>query len=93
VNLAELTARKIDEAAQFFGDLSLDEHARRIGRAMLEQIDARLKYLQAVGLHYLTLDRPLATLSGGEAQRIALTSALGSSLVNMLYVLDEPSVA
>ena len=59
---------------------------------MLEQVQARLRYLEAVGLGYLTLDRTLRTLSGGEAQRVALTSALGSSLVNMLYVLDEPSV-
>ncbi len=59
---------------------------------MLEQVQARLGYLDAVGLGYLTLDRTLRTLSGGESQRVALTSALGSSLVNMLYVLDEPSV-
>ena len=59
---------------------------------MLEQVQARLAYLEAVGLGYLTLDRTLRTLSGGEARRVALTSALGSSLVNMLYVLDEPSI-
>jgi excinuclease ABC subunit A len=59
---------------------------------MLEQVAARLGYLEAVGLGYLTLDRTLRTLSGGELRRVALTSALGSSLVNMLYVLDEPSV-
>src|SRR4029434_10348827 len=53
---------------------------------------SRLQFLQQVGLGYLSLDRTLKTLSGGEAQRVALTSALGSSLVNMLYVLDEPSV-
>ncbi len=59
---------------------------------MLEQVQARLGYLESVGLGYLTLDRTLRTLSGGEARRVALTSALGSSLVNMLYVLDEPSI-
>jgi len=59
---------------------------------MLEQVRARLSYLEAVGLGYLTLDRTLRTLSGGEARRVALTAALGSSLVNMLYVLDEPSI-
>jgi excinuclease ABC subunit A len=64
----------------------------QVGRMMLEQVVARLGYLEAVGLGYLTLDRTLKTLSGGEAQRVALTSALGSSLVNMLYVLDEPSI-
>ncbi|MCC6127028.1 MAG: excinuclease ABC subunit UvrA [Pirellulales bacterium] len=65
---------------------------RQVGRMMLEQVQNRLGYLESVGLHYLTLDRPLRTLSGGEARRVALTSALGSSLVNMLYVLDEPSI-
>ena len=65
---------------------------RQVGRMMLEQVQARLGYLEAVGLDYLTLDRTLRTLSGGEARRVALTSALGSSLVNMLYVLDEPSI-
>jgi excinuclease ABC subunit A len=65
---------------------------RTVGRTMLDQVRARLGYLAAVGLDYLTLDRPLRTLSGGESQRVALTSALGSSLVNMLYVLDEPSI-
>jgi excinuclease ABC subunit A len=59
---------------------------------MLQQVAARLRYLCDVGLGYLTLDRTLRTLSGGEAQRVAMTSALGSSLVNMLYVLDEPTV-
>jgi excinuclease ABC subunit A len=59
---------------------------------MLEEIESRLGYLETVGLHYLTLDRTLGTLSGGEARRVALSSALGSSLVNMLYVLDEPSI-
>ena len=65
---------------------------RSVGRMMLDQVRARLKYLQTVGLEYLALDRTVRTLSGGETQRVALTSALGSSLVNMLYVLDEPSV-
>lgn len=59
---------------------------------MLEQITNRLKYLNAVGVGYLTTDRPLRTLSGGEAQRVALTKALGVGLVNTLYVLDEPSI-
>ena len=59
---------------------------------MLEQVQLRLGYLESVGLGYLALDRTIRTLSGGEARRVALTSALGSSLVNMLYVLDEPSI-
>jgi len=92
LTIADISAMKISDAARFFSGLSLTDWQREVSRIMLDQIESRLKYLQAVGLHYLTLDRPLRTLSGGEAQRVALTSALGSSLVNMLYVLDEPSV-
>ncbi len=91
-NIAELSGLKIREAAEFFQQLELPPWQRTVARMMLEQVRARLGYLQAVGLDYLSLDRPLRTLSGGEAQRVALTSALGSSLVNMLYVLDEPSI-
>ena len=91
-NIAEVSAMKAADAAQFFRSLELPEWERRIGRMMLEQVQARLGYLEAVGLGYLTLDRTIRTLSGGEARRVALTSALGSSLVNMLYVLDEPSI-
>jgi excinuclease ABC subunit A len=91
-NIAEISGMKIQDAFQFFGDLDLPANERQVGRIMLDQAQARLKYLVDVGLGYLTLDRMLRTLSGGEAQRVALTSALGSSLVNMLYVLDEPSV-
>lgn len=92
LNIAQLSALTIDEAHAFFGSLELSDWQRQVGRIMLEQADARLRYLVDVGLGYLTLDRTLRTLSGGEAQRVALTGALGSSLVNMLYVLDEPSV-
>jgi excinuclease ABC subunit A len=91
-NIAELHAMKIGEAAAFFRALELPEWERHVGRIMLEQVQSRLGYLEDVGLGYLTLDRTLRTLSGGEARRVALTSALGSSLVNMLYVLDEPSI-
>ncbi len=91
-NIAELTQLKIEDALAFFQALQLDPWRARVGRMMLEQVTSRLNYLNAVGLGYLTLDRTLHTLSGGEAQRVALTSALGSSLVNMLYVLDEPSI-
>jgi excinuclease ABC subunit A len=91
-NIAELAVMKIRDAAEFFRALELSEWDRAVGRMMLEQVRARLGYLETVGLGYLTLDRTLRTLSGGEAQRVSLTSALGSSLVNMLYVLDEPSV-
>ncbi|NQU24060.1 MAG: excinuclease ABC subunit UvrA, partial [Candidatus Nealsonbacteria bacterium] len=91
-NMAEISAMKICDAAEFFRNLELTDWQRDVGRTMLEQVRNRLAYIEAVGLGYLTLDRTLRTLSGGEARRVALTSALGSSLVNMLYVLDEPSI-
>lgn len=91
-NLAEISSMKIADAARFFRQLDLTPHQRLVGRTMLEQVRARLGYLEAVGLDYLSLDRTLRTLSGGETRRVALTSALGSSLVHMLYVLDEPSI-
>ena len=92
LNIAQIAAMKVRDAATFFRDLQLTDWQRRVGRQMLEQVRNRLAYLEAVGLGYLTLDRTLRTLSGGESRRVALTSALGSSLVNMLYVLDEPSI-
>jgi excinuclease ABC subunit A len=91
-NIAEISAMKIRDASRFIGSLAFSDWQRQVGRIMLEQVRARLRYLEAVGLGYLTLDRTLRTLSGGEIRRVALTSALGSSLVNMLYVLDEPSI-
>ena len=91
-SIAEISAMKISDAARFFREVPLTDWQRQVGRMMLEQIAARLGYLEAVGLGYLALDRTLRTLSGGEVRRVALTSALGSSLVNMLYVLDEPSI-
>jgi excinuclease ABC subunit A len=92
LNIAELCALKVCDATRFLRDLPLTDWERQVGRTMREQVLARLGYLESVGLGYLSLDRTLRTLSGGEARRVALTSALGSSLVNMLYVLDEPSV-
>lgn len=91
-NLAEVNALKIRDAAQFFRELTLSDWERAVGRTMLDQVESRLKYLETVGLSYLSLDRTMRTLSGGEAQRVALTTALGSSLVDTLYVLDEPSI-
>ena len=91
-NIAEVSALQIDVGARFIAEMPLREHEARLARLLLTQIRSRLAFLQQVGLGYLALDRPLKTLSGGEAQRVSLTSALGSSLVNMLYVLDEPSV-
>ena len=69
----------------------LSDYDRRVGRTMLQQVQSRLSFLESAGLGYLSLDRTMRTLSGGEMRRVALTSVLGSSLVNMLYVLDEPS--
>jgi excinuclease ABC subunit A len=91
-NIGEIGAMKVRDAAAFFRRLQSPAYESQVGRMMLEQVQARLGYLEAVGLGYLTLDRTLRTLSGGEARRVALTSALGSSLVGMLYVLDEPSI-
>ncbi|MFV1965113.1 MAG: excinuclease ABC subunit UvrA [Pirellulaceae bacterium] len=91
-NIAEIARARIADLLPFFRSLNLSDWGRAVGRVMLDQIVDRLAFLDAVGLGYLTLDRTLRTLSGGEAQRVSLTSALGSSLVHMLYVLDEPSV-
>ncbi len=93
-NIAELSAMEVRDALAFCRNLKtkLSEFELEIARSILEQVEARLGYLERVGLGYLALDRTLRTLSGGEARRVALTSALGSNLVNMLYVLDEPSI-
>ena len=91
-NLAEISRLKIEDARRFLSQLPLTPWQRQVGRLMLDQAISRLGYLEEVGLGYLSLDRTLRTLSGGEAQRVALTSSLGSNLVHMLYVLDEPSV-
>jgi excinuclease ABC subunit A len=90
-NIAELCALTVTELAAFCGALDLAETDRPAGQVLLQQIRARLAYLDAVELGYLTLDRPAATLSTGEVQRVRLTAALGSNLVNALYVLDEPT--
>lgn len=91
-NIAELMELRIDEARLFLQSLPLSAQEKQIARTILEQVDSRLDFLMVVGLGYLPLSRQLGILSGGEAQRVNLTSAMGSSLVNMLYVLDEPSV-
>ena len=91
-NIAEITSMGVGAAAEFFRRLQLSDGSAHLGRMMLQQVQLRLGYLESVGLGYLTLDRTVRTLSSGEARRAALTSAMGSSLVNMLYVLDEPSI-
>jgi excinuclease ABC subunit A len=91
-NIRELTQLTVETAAEFFKTLKLSPEKTEIAGKILEQIQERLKFLNDVGLEYLTLDRLAATLSGGEAQRIQLATSLGSRLVGALYVLDEPSI-
>jgi excinuclease ABC subunit A len=83
---------KISEAYEFFSQLKLSDYDRKISERIMEEIISRLKYLNDVGLNYLTLDRLSNSLSGGESQRINLSTSLGSSLVGSIYVLDEPSI-
>jgi len=90
LNVAEISALKIHEALAWFGQVKLSDWQTQVGRLLQEQVISRMRYLESVGVGHLSLERPLRTLSGGEAQRVALTSALGSNLVGMLYVLDEP---
>ncbi len=92
MNIAELSALSIKDAAGFFPGLVLSERDRMIAERVLKEVNARLGFLLDVGLDYLSLDRPAATLSGGEAQRIRLATQIGSGLVGVLYVLDEPSI-
>jgi excinuclease ABC subunit A len=92
MSIAELAALSIGDAAARLRSLDLDERDRLIGERVLKEINARLGFLVDVGLHYLSLDRAAATLAGGEAQRIRLATQIGSGLVGVLYVLDEPSI-
>jgi excinuclease ABC subunit A len=91
-NIAEISRLKIRDAISWFKELELTPWQYSVGRLLLDQVVNRLSYLERVGVGHLSLERPLRTLSGGEAQRVSLTSALGSNLVGMLYVLDEPCV-
>ena len=91
-NIRELTSMTVEAAAGFFKTLKLSREQAEIAGKILEQIQERLKFLNDVGLEYLTLNRLASTLSGGEAQRIQLATSLGSRLVGALYVLDEPSI-
>ena len=91
-SIAEVTNLSIGEASQWLGVLELGEREKAIADRVLREIQARLSFLVDVGLDYLSLDRPAATLAGGEAQRIRLATQIGSGLVGVLYVLDEPSI-
>ncbi|MGH7254254.1 MAG: excinuclease ABC subunit UvrA, partial [Nitrospirales bacterium] len=91
-SIAEVTALSVRAAAEFFAALSLTERERFIAQRILKEIRERLDFLINVGLEYLTLERPAATLSGGEGQRIRLATQIGSGLVGVLYILDEPSI-
>jgi excinuclease ABC subunit A len=91
-NIAELSRMTVLDARAFFGDLDLPGPAGTIARPILREVNARLGFLEDVGLDYLSLDRSANTLSGGEAQRIRLATQVGSGLTGVLYVLDEPSI-
>lgn len=91
-NIAEIVSMPINDVVEFFRTLKLDEHDAAVAARLLNEIGNRLKFLQDVGLGYLTLNRLSNTLSGGESQRINLATSLGSSLVGSLYILDEPSI-
>ncbi|HUK42102.1 MAG TPA: excinuclease ABC subunit UvrA, partial [Candidatus Acidoferrales bacterium] len=91
-NIAEVNAMSVGEAWRFFNELKPAGNLDKVANLILEEIRRRLGYLVNVGLEYLTLDRQSRTLSGGELERVDLTTAIGSSLVNTLYVLDEPSI-
>jgi len=92
LSIAELCRRSIREAKEFLDQVELGERERQIAAQVLKEIQARLGFLLDVGLDYLSLERGAATLSGGEAQRIRLATQIGSGLVGVLYVLDEPSI-
>lgn len=92
MSISNLVEMPIGNLKQWFDNLELDEHEQKISRRLLVEINNRLRFLVEVGLGYLTLNRTSSSLSGGESQRINLTTALGSSLVGSLYILDEPSI-
>jgi excinuclease ABC subunit A len=91
-SIADVVRQTIKDAGRFFDDLTLTEREAAIARRVLKEIRERLGFLMNVGLDYLTLDRAAGTLSGGEGQRIRLATQIGSSLVGVLYILDEPSI-
>ncbi|MEU0135995.1 excinuclease ABC subunit UvrA [Streptomyces sp. NPDC006296] len=91
-SIAEVAAMSISECAEFLGRLTLNARDKKIAERVLKEVNERLRFLVDVGLDYLSLNRAAGTLSGGEAQRIRLATQIGSGLVGVLYVLDEPSI-
>ncbi|HEX9614220.1 MAG TPA: excinuclease ABC subunit UvrA [Bacteroidota bacterium] len=91
-SMPDVVSRSVKDARGFFGGLSLTPRQQEIARQILKEITQRLDFLLNVGLDYLTLDRPARTLSGGEGQRIRLATQIGTQLVGVLYILDEPSI-
>ena len=92
VNISDFCKMSVNEALDFMENLTLSERDAMIAAQILKEVKARLGFLKSVGLEYLTLSRASATLSGGESQRIRLATQIGSSLVGVLYILDEPSI-
>ncbi len=91
-NIADISSMSIEECIDFFNSVELSEKKGEIARPILKEIRERLSFLEKVGLSYLTLSRTSGTLSGGEAQRIRLATQIGSNLMGVLYILDEPSI-
>ncbi|GGK71421.1 UvrABC system protein A [Mangrovihabitans endophyticus] len=91
-SIAEVCNLSVGECAELLATIELDDRQKMIAERVLKEVNARLRFLVDVGLDYLSLDRPAGTLSGGEAQRIRLATQIGSGLVGVLYVLDEPSI-
>ena len=91
-NIHDISSLSVEDALKFFATAVLSDVEKQISRQIVKEIKARLTFMQNVGLDYLTLERKAATLSGGEAQRIRLATQIGSSLVGVLYILDEPSI-
>lgn len=92
INISDFCDFSIDEALDFLDTLALTEREKKISELIIKEIKSRLNFLKSVGLSYLTLSRPSGTLSGGESQRIRLATQIGSSLMGVLYILDEPSI-
>ena len=92
INIDDLCSKSVGELVQFFTHLQLTERQMMIARLIIKEIRSRLQFLQSVGLGYLTLSRTAGSLSGGESQRIRLATQIGSSLMGVLYILDEPSI-